>query len=45
MIDFQYLSKGLNALARAHHMKSMAGHLGATVIAGYFIGEQRPILI
>ncbi|MDA7493694.1 hypothetical protein N8491_03720 [Akkermansiaceae bacterium] len=44
MIDFQYLSKGLNALARAHHMKSMAGHLGATVIAGYFIGEQRPNL-
>lgn len=44
MIDFKYLSKGLNALARAHYMKSMAGHLGATVIAGYFIGEQRPNL-
>lgn len=42
MIDYQYLSKGLNALARAHHMKSMAGHLGASLIAGYFVGEQRP---
>jgi hypothetical protein len=44
MIDFAYLSKGLNALARAHHMNSMAGHLGAAVIAGYFVGEQRPDL-
>ena len=41
MIDFEYLSKGLNALARAHHMSSMAGHLGASVIAGYSVGEQR----
>lgn len=44
MIDFDYLSKGLNALARAHHMSSMAGHLGASLIAGYFVGEQRPDL-
>jgi hypothetical protein len=44
MIDFKYLSMGLNALARAHHMTSMAGHLGASLIAGYFIGEQRPDL-
>jgi hypothetical protein len=44
MIDFEYLSKGLNALARAHHMTSMAGHLGAAVVAGYFVGEQRPDL-
>ena len=44
MIDFDYLSKGLNALARAHHMSSMAGHLGAAVVAGYFVGEQRPDL-
>ncbi len=44
MIRFEYLSKGLNALARAHHMSSMAGHLGAAVIAGYFVGEQRPDL-
>lgn len=44
MIPFDYLSKGLNALARAHHMSSMAGHLGASLIAGYFVGEQRPDL-
>lgn len=44
MIDFSYLSKGLNAMARAHHMSSMAGHLGAAVVAGYFVGEQRPNL-
>ena len=44
MIDYQFLSKGLNALARAHHMNSMAGHLGAALIAGYFVGEQRPDL-
>ena len=41
MVDFKYLSQGLNALARAHHMSPMAGHLGAAVIAGYFVGEQR----
>ena len=41
MIDFQYLTRGLNALARAHHMGAMAGHLGASLISGYFIGEQR----
>lgn len=44
MIRFEYLSKGLNALARAHQMNSMAGHLGAAVVAGYFVGEQRPDL-
>ena len=44
MIDFEYLSKGLNALARAHLMGPMAGHLGAAVVAGYFVGEQRPDL-
>lgn len=44
MIDFKYLSKGLNALARAHRMNSMAGHLGSSVVAGYFLGEQRPDL-
>jgi len=41
MIDFDYLSKGLNALARAHQMGAMAGHLGASVLSGYFIGEQQ----
>ncbi len=44
MIDYAYLSKGLNALARAHHLSTMTGHLGASVIAGYFVGEQRPDL-
>jgi hypothetical protein len=44
MIDFEYLSKGLNAMARAHRMSSMSGHLGAAVVTGYFIGEQRPNL-
>lgn len=44
MIAHDYLSKGLNAMARAHHMSSMAGHLGASLIAGYFVGEQRPDL-
>ncbi|MEN3944250.1 hypothetical protein WJU23_23310 [Prosthecobacter sp. SYSU 5D2] len=44
MINFLYLSKGLNAMARAHRMGSMAGHLGAAVVAGYFVGEQRPDL-
>lgn len=43
-LDGSYLEKGLNALARAHHMSSMAGHLGASLLAGYFIGEHRPKL-
>ena len=40
-IDRIYLEKGINALARAHHMSSMAGHLGASLIAGFYIGVQR----
>ncbi|MCF7789256.1 MAG: hypothetical protein K9N47_24250 [Prosthecobacter sp.] len=43
-IDEVYLVKGLNAMARAHRMSSMAGHLGASLVAGYFIGRQRPDL-
>ena len=43
-LDAAYLEKGLNALARAHNMSSMAGHLGASFIAGFFIGQQRPHL-
>ena len=39
-VDFDYLSKGLTALARAHRSNTMAGHLGAAVIAGHFISEQ-----
>lgn len=43
-LDDSYLLKGLSALARAHRMSAMAGHLGAAVVAGYFIGMQRPDL-
>ncbi len=44
LIDEAYLVKGLSALARAHRMSAMAGHLGASLVAGYFIGKQRPDL-
>lgn len=44
MIDFDYLPKGLYAMARAHRVSTMSGHLGAAVVAGYFIGEQHPDL-
>ncbi|MGC9347591.1 MAG: hypothetical protein ACP5JG_05585 [Anaerolineae bacterium] len=40
MIDLGYAYKGLCGLARAHHANTMAGHLGAALIAGYFVGEQ-----
>ena len=43
-VDRSYLQRGLNALARAHHMSSMAGHLGASMIAAYFVAKQRPKL-
>lgn len=39
MIDFDYLYKGLCGLANAHRAGTLAGHLGAAVTAGYFIGE------
>ena len=42
-VDELYLKKGLNALARAHRMSAMAGHLGASLVSGFFIGKQRPI--
>ncbi len=44
VLDDSYLLKGLNALARAHQMSAMAGHLGASLVAGYFINRQRPNL-
>lgn len=44
MVRFDYLVKGLNALSRAHRVNTMAGHLGAAVVAGYFIAEQHPLL-
>ena len=40
MVDFDYLYKGLCAMARAHRANTMAGHLGAAVVAGYFFGEE-----
>lgn len=42
--DDSNVAKGLNALARAHQMSSMAGHLGASVLAGFFLAKQRPDL-
>lgn len=39
MINFEYLYKGVCGLAQAHKAGTMAGHLGAAVVAGYFIGE------
>lgn len=41
MIDFQYLYTGICGLARAHKGGTMAGHLGAAVVAGYFFGEDQ----
>ena len=41
MIDFQYLQTGLYGLANAHKAGTMAGHLGAAVVAGYFFGEDQ----
>jgi hypothetical protein len=39
MIDLDYLYKGLCGLARAHHANTMAGHLGAALVAGYFFSQ------
>lgn len=39
MVDFEYLHKGVCGLANAHRAGTMAGHLGAAVVAGYFFGE------
>jgi hypothetical protein len=39
MVDFAYLYRGLCGLSRAHRANSMAGHLGAAVVAGYLYGE------
>lgn len=44
MVDFKYLYLGLCGLARAHTANAMAGHLGAAVVAGYFVGEDLPDL-
>ena len=39
MIDFDYLQRGLYGMANSIKAGSMAGHLGAAVVAGYFLGE------
>ncbi len=39
MIDFKYLYQGVCGLANSHPLGTMAGHLGAAVATGYFIGE------
>ncbi|MEZ6096755.1 MAG: hypothetical protein R3C03_21440 [Pirellulaceae bacterium] len=44
MVRIDYLIKGLYALSRAHQVNAMAGHLGAAVVAGYFVSEQNPEL-
>ena len=44
MVGFAYLYKGLCGLARAHQANAMAGHLGAAVVTGYFVGEELPDL-
>ncbi|MEW4453346.1 hypothetical protein AB1L30_11765 [Bremerella sp. JC817] len=41
MISFDYLPQGINGMANAHHAGTMAGHLGAAVLAGYFFGEDQ----
>jgi hypothetical protein len=41
MIDFAYLYQGICGLAHAHRAGTMAGHLGAAVTAGYFVGEDQ----
>ena len=44
MINFEYLYRGLCGMANAPRASSMAGHLGAAVVAGYFFGEEHPDL-
>ena len=44
MIAPAYFAKGLHAMARAHRVSAMSGHLGAAVVAGCFLGERHPDL-
>jgi len=44
MVNFEYLYRGLCGMANSTKASSMAGHLGAAVVAGYFIGEDHPEL-
>jgi hypothetical protein len=42
MISTAYLYRGLCGLAHAYRANPMAGHLGAALVAGYFLGEELP---
>ena len=44
MIGFDQLQRGLFGMANAPKAGTMAGHLGAAVVAGYFFGEDHPDL-
>ncbi len=44
MVEFDFLYRGLCGMANAPRAGSMAGHLGAAVMAGYFFGEDHPDL-
>ena len=44
MINHTYLQKGLLATARSHQAGSIVSHLGASVLAGYYLGEDYPDL-
>ena len=44
MIDTAYLYKGLCGLAHAYRANTMAGHPGAALIAGYFLGEELSLM-
>src|SRR5690606_36425703 len=44
MVDQKYLQHGLWGLANSYVAGTMAGHLGAAVITGYFLGEKQPEL-
>jgi len=42
MIDYNHVPQGLRALSRAGGINTMAGHLGAALLAGYFFAEDHP---
>ena len=44
MIAYHYLERGVTGLGRAHRAGTMSGHLGAALLAGYFLGEIKPDL-
>lgn len=44
MIAYHYLERGIVGLGRANLAGSMSGHLGSSLLAGYFLGEMKPDL-